>query len=305
MNLYQTELLNPCRLCPRRCGAKRLEGERGQCGATDELLIALATKHEWEEPCISGMGGSGAVFFSNCSLRCVYCQNDSISHHGAGVVQSAEQLSEIFQNLFHMGVSNIELITATQYIPWWIPALADAKKKGVNLPIIYNTGGYERPEILRLLKGQIDVYLPDVKYYDPNLANRYSAAPDYFYFVTTSLDEMLHQVGVPKWKKDGTLQKGVLVRHLVLPGCYDDSKRILEYLFSRYQNDILYSLMSQYTPMPNCKDFSELNRPILATEYLRLVEFAKRMGIETLFIQEDSSACEEYIPNFDGTGTMK
>lgn len=293
-----------CTLCPRKCRADRDNGERGFCGETAQLTAARASLHLWEEPCISGTRGSGAVFFSGCVLRCVFCQNYDISSRGVGKPITVERLCGIFLELQAQGAHNINLVNPTHFTPQVIRALEAAKARGLTLPVVWNSGGYELPETLRLLEGLVDVYLPDVKYYSDELARRLSAAPDYFETAMAALDEMLRQTGAPVFSPEGLLLKGVVARHLVLPWEYRDSIEVIKRLGERFGGKILFSLMSQYTPFGRVRTdpaFSRLNRRITTFEYQKALDAALAAGL-TGYMQEKSSAKEEYTPEFDFTG---
>ncbi len=292
-----------CRLCPRKCGVNRAQGEKGVCGAGDQITAARAALHMWEEPCISGEEGSGTVFFSGCSLGCVYCQNGSISHGGAGKVIDPGRLSEIFLELQEKGANNINLVTATHFLPSVYEALVRAKEEGLVIPVLYNSGGYEDPEVLKAMEGLIDIYLPDFKYMDPALALRYSRCADYPEWAKVSLAEMVRQTGTPSFDERGRMRRGVIVRHLLLPGCGKDSKKIIRYLHETYGDRIYLSLMRQYTPMAGIGEkYPELAREIDEKEYDRVVSFALRLGVENGFIQEGGTARESFIPAFDYEG---
>lgn len=293
-----------CTLCPRKCRADRDNGERGFCGETAQLTAARASLHLWEEPCISGTRGSGAVFFSGCVLRCVFCQNYDISSRGVGKPITVERLCGIFLELQAQGAHNINLVNPTHFTPQVIRALETAKRRGLSLPVVWNSGGYELPETLRLLEGLVDVYLPDVKYYSDELARRLSSAPDYFETAMAALDEMLRQTGAPVFSPEGLLLKGVVARHLVLPWEYRDSIEVITRLGRRFGGKILFSLMSQYTPFGRVKTdpaFSRMNRRITTFEYRKALDAALEAGL-TGYMQEKSSAKEEYTPEFDFTG---
>ena len=293
-----------CTLCPRKCRADRGNGERGFCGETAQLTAARASLHLWEEPCISGTRGSGAVFFSGCVLRCVFCQNYDISSRGVGKPITVERLCGIFLELQAQGAHNINLVNPTHFTPQVIRALEAAKARGLTLPVVWNSGGYELPETLRLLEGLVDVYLPDVKYYSDELARRLSAAPDYFETAMAALDEMLRQTGAPVFSPEGLLLKGVVARHLVLPWEYRDSIEVIKRLGERFGGKILFSLMSQYTPFGRVRTdpaFSRMNRRITTFEYQKALDAALAAGL-TGYMQEKSSAKEEYTPEFDFTG---
>lgn len=259
----------------------------------------------WEEPCISGVNGSGTVFFTGCPLKCVYCQNREIAIGSTGIAVTVERLSEIFLELQQKGAHNINLVTPTHYVPQIVEALKLAKKKGLHIPIVYNTGSYEKVETIQALEGLIDIYLPDCKYYDSKLAAKYSNAPDYFAAASAAIREMVRQTGKPGF--EGNLMKrGVIVRHMILPGHTRDSRKIIEQLYAAYGNDIYISIMNQYTPLPQVKYDSEINRTITAREYEKVVDYAISIGIENAFIQEGETAKESFIPDFEiGYGVKK
>lgn len=297
MNKYEN-----CLLCPRKCGINRSTGQTGVCGVSSEIRVARAALHYWEEPCISGEKGSGAVFFSGCSLHCVFCQNREISDGKAGKVISKERLSDIFIELAGKGANNINLVTPGQYIPDIVWAVSDAKRRGMELPIVYNTSGYENETELKLLEGIVDVYLPDFKYMDSALSAKYSRAKDYPSVAKQALSEMVRQQ--PKVVIDdatGLIQKGVIVRQLLLPGHVNDAKAILKYLHDTYQNSIYISMMSQFTPIA-LKDYPEINRTVTRREYERLIDYAIKIGITNAFIQEGDVAKDSFIPAFDCEG---
>lgn len=296
------DLLKSCKLCPRNCKIDRLNNKIGFCKATDKLKVARAALHFWEEPCISGEKGSGTVFFSNCTLKCVFCQNNDISECSAGKEISIERLSDIFLELQHKGALNINLVTPTHYVPQIIEGLKIAKNKGLNLPIIYNSSGYENIEILRYLKGYIDVYLPDLKYFSNKYSLKYSNAKDYFNFAIKAIDEMVKQVGDIQFDKNGIIKKGVIVRHLLLPGLLFDSKKILDYLHKTYDDKIYISIMNQYTPLAHVENYPEINKKISEKYYNTIIDYAISIGIQNAFIQEEGTAKESFIPAFDYEG---
>lgn len=301
--LWAQSALSDCTLCPRRCHVNRLAGQTGYCGQSAELKAARASLHYWEEPCISGTAGSGTVFFSGCNLRCVFCQNHNIAIGRAGRIISPEHLVEIFLRLQEQGANNINLVTPTHFLPQIAVALERAKQSGLTIPIVYNTGSYELPEVLRHLEGLVDIYLPDLKYCSPELAGNYSNAPDYFEKAKAAIGEMVRQVGDPVIDPaTGLMKKGVIVRHLLLPGETRDSKKILRYLHETYGNRIYVSIMNQYTPLPQVAGMEPLNRTVTAEEYERVLHFAECIGIEQGFRQEGSAASESFIPEFDERG---
>lgn len=297
MNKYEN-----CLLCPRKCGINRAIGQTGVCGVSAEIRVARAALHYWEEPCISGKKGSGAVFFSGCSLHCVFCQNREISDGKAGKVISKERLSDIFIELAGKGASNINLVTPGQYIPDIVWAVNDARSRGMKLPIVYNTSGYENVDELKQLEEIVDVYLPDFKYMDSALSAKYSRAKDYPSVAKQAISEMVRQQpGVVIDDATGLIQKGVIVRQLLLPGHVNDAKAILKYLHDTYQDSIYISMMSQFTPIA-LKDYPEINRTVTRREYERLIDYAIKIGITNAFIQEGNVAKDSFIPAFDGEG---
>lgn len=297
------ELLSHCTLCPRECGANRLAGEAGFCGAVGETVrVARAALHYWEEPCISGSNGSGAVFFSYCPLRCVYCQNRAISRGDAGKDIPISRLAEIFLELQGQGAHNINLVTPTHYVPQIILALREAKARGLAIPVVFNCGGYEKAETLRLLEGLVDIYLPDFKYLSSAHAARYSGAPDYFPRAKESLAEMVRQTGEPAFDVHRMMTRGVIVRHLLLPGFAQESKKLLRFLHRKYGDRIYLSIMNQFTPLENVRDYPELDRTITDGEYERIIDFAVNLGVENGFVQEGGTADESFIPPFDCEG---
>ena len=295
------KLLTDCRLCPRNCGADRWKG-KGYCGVGAEVKIARAALHMWEEPGISGKEGSGAIFFSGCSLGCDYCQNRSISRGERGKAVTVEKLAEIMISLQEQNANNINLVTASHYAPQTAEALYLAKEKGLRIPVVYNSSGYEKPETLRLLSGLVDVFLPDFKYLSPELSGKYSRAEDYGARAKEALKEMLRQTGSPCFDERGMIERGVIVRHLLLPGHVEESKRVVEYLYKTYGNQIYISIMNQYTPMPAMSGDPLLSRRVTKREYDRLVEYALSLGVEQGFIQEGETAKESFIPEFNGEG---
>lgn len=296
------KLLNKCELCPRKCKVNRNINEIGFCGMTSELYIARAALHFWEEPIISGEKGSGTIFFSGCNLKCVFCQNYQISTNNFGKKISIERLSEIFLELQEQGANNINLVTPTHFVPQIIDALKIAREKGLNLPIVYNSSGYETVDTLELLKGYIDIYLPDFKYFDDKYAIKYSKCPNYFEFCTKAINAMIKQVGKPKFNKDGILTKGVIVRHMMLPGLLNDSKKIIHYLVDKYNDDIFISIMNQYTPTNNLSKYSEINKTVSENDYEQLINYAIDIGIKNGFMQEGETQKTSFIPEFDTTG---
>lgn len=306
MSISCDSYMKECTLCPRNCHANRLEGKRGYCGQTARLRAGRAALHFWEEPCISGEKGSGTVFFSGCVLRCLFCQNRTIAESQAGKEISVERLAEVFLELQEKGANNINLVTPTHFVPQIAAALERAKAGGMVIPVVYNTGSYEKVETLRIMDGLVDIYLPDLKYVSARLGERYSNAPDYFQAASAAIREMVRQVGDPVLEKgpDGQelMKKGVIVRHLLLPGCGADSRKVIRYLYETYGDSIFISIMNQYTPMGQFVDKPELNRRITPREYDRIVDYALQIGVEKGFIQEGETASESFIPSFDGEG---
>lgn len=315
-------------LCPRECGVNRQKGRSGVCGQSGVLRAARADLHMWEEPCLSGQKGSGAVFFSGCNLHCVFCQNVNIASGDAGKSLTKERLAEIFLELQEKGANNINLVTAVHFVPQIMEALDLAKRAGLSLPVVYNSSGYEKAETIRMLEGYVDIYLPDLKYVSRTLSERYSHAPDYFERASAAIEEMVRQTKemafVPETESAGrdfsktldigeyqrrselgeslVMTRGVIVRHLLLPGCLEDSRRVIRYLLERYGDRIFLSLLNQYTPLPHAAEYSELMTKAAPEEYEELVEYALDEGIENAFIQEGDAAEESFIPEFDGKG---
>ena len=299
--MYMNELLNKCILCPRKCGVNRNNGEVGFCHAGNKIRIAKAYLHKWEEPPITGKNGSGTIFFSNCNLKCVYCQNYYIGEEGNGVDISVERFSEICLKLQSEGAANINLVTPTHYVPLIIDGLKIAKKNGLNIPIVYNSSGYEEVNTIKLLDGVVDIYLPDFKYYSDEYAKKYSKCNDYFEFTTKALDEMIRQKPRCKFDKDGNMTSGVIIRHLMIPGLEEDSKRILNYLYKKYENNVFYSIMNQYTPVRKLQ-FEELNRVVGQEKYDEIIDYAWDLGIRNAFIQDGGTQSDSFIPKWDFKG---
>jgi len=317
----EVSLPTKCNLCPRACGANRAAGQRGVCGAADELRVARAALHFWEEPVISVGAGSGAVFFSNCPLHCVYCQNSDIAQGMHGIDISIDRLSDIFLELQKKGAANINLVTACHYAPQVKVALRDARTRGLVVPAVYNTSGYETTEAIDGLKDYVGVYLTDFKYWKDgsahigdtdvssgsDAARLYSHAPDYFDVATAALDHMVQQTGDPVYDKfcgERRLIRGVVVRHLILPGRVRESQYIMKFLWERYHTHVLYSVMNQYTPMKQFKTTPELSRTVSDEEYNTLLDYMDNLGIEDYFWQQGGTASESFIPSFDCTGVL-
>lgn len=291
--------LSECTLCPRKCKADRNSGVVGFCGASRQIKIARAALHFWEEPCISGEHGSGTVFFSYCTMKCVFCQNYDISTLNKGKIITESELADIFLDLQEQGANNINLVTPTHYVPQIIAALDDAKAHGLTLPILYNTSGYENTETIKMLNGYIDIYMPDMKYFDDKYAVKYSNSPHYFDIAAAAIHEMYNQVSAPVFSENGIMQKGMIVRHLMLPGLLFDTKKIMDYLHTEYGNNIYVSLMSQYTPLPHVHRFPELNRKLNPQQYAAMIDYCANLGMENVFVQEGEAADESFIPPFE------
>lgn len=293
-----------CNLCPRRCGVNRTK-RVGFCGAGEKVRIALVSLHQWEEPCLVGAKGAGTVFFSYCSLRCVYCQNHAISHGGQGVEVTTERLAEIFLEQQARGAATLDLVTPTHYVPQIIAALDIAKARGLTLPVVYNSSAYENVETIEALKGYVDVYLPDMKYMSAASGGEYSAAADYFAVASAAITRMVEQVGPVQFAADGQLRRGVLVRHMVLPGHRHESMDIVKWLWETFGKTVQVSLMNQYTPMYKAAEHKPLNRRLTTFEYDSVVDYALQLGMENAYIQERRSASAEFVPDFNGAGVAK
>lgn len=300
-----------CTLCPRACRVDRTAGQKGRCHVDAQIRVARAALHMWEEPCLSGRSGSGAVFFSGCALGCIFCQNREIASGKAGLVISEARLSEIFLELQEKGANNINLVTAGHYVPQVIRALACAKSQGLRIPIVYNSSGYEKAETLRQLEGLIDIYLPDLKYLTPELAAAYSHAPDYPQYAMEAISEMVRQQPqaefMPEDRTEASpiMRRGVIVRHLLLPGHVREAKKVVGYLHETYGDQIYISMMNQYTPMSEKFADPNLNRRVTNREYERLLDYAAEIGVENGFYQEGATADESFIPEFDYEGVRK
>ena len=294
-----------CDLCPRKCLVDRKKGEKGICGQTENLKVARAALHFWEEPCISGDAGSGAVFFSGCPLHCVFCQNENIANGTVGKEISLERLVDIFLELQEKRANNINLVTPGHFVPQIVKALDQARKEGLTLPVVYNTSSYETVDTIKMLEGYVDIYLPDFKYMSPVLSKKYSHAPDYAEVAKAAIAEMVRQTGKAVFvngEEDNLILSGTIVRHLTLPGCMADSMQFLKYLHETYGDMIYISIMNQFTPLSNLEKYPELNRRITDVEYETLVDYAIDIGIENGFIQEGNTAEESFIPAFDCEG---
>ena len=293
------EKLKECKLCPFECGVNRLEGKKGRCNCDDKLKIALASLHYFEEPCISGKNGSGTIFFTNCNLRCKYCQNYEISQMQKGKEISVDHLAEIFLKQQERKANNINLVTPTSYVYQIIEALDIAKKKGLTIPIIYNTNGYEKIETIKLLKGYIDIYLPDLKYYSNELAEKYSGVKNYFEVTTNAIKEMYNQVGNPIFDENGIIKRGLIIRHLILPNHMLNTKHILKWIKEEMPKEVYVSVMAQYFPTYKAKEDSLINRKLNKKEYNEIEQYLYSLNIKNGYLQELGEHEEEYVPNFD------
>lgn len=291
------ELLKRCVICPRKCGINRYE-KKGVCGATNKVRLAYYSLHKWEEPVISGNNGSGTIFFSNCNLKCIYCQNKKISLDGYGKYISNKKLREIILKLQEMGAHNINFVTPTHYVPQIASILHKIKFNELKIPVIYNTSSYENIGTLKMMSNLVDIYLADLRYFDDELGKKYSMCENYFEIATMAIDEMYRQVGKFQLDSDGLLKKGLVVRVLILPNHARDAKEIINYLYKTYGDDIYISIMNQYTPINNCK-YDNLNRKITDEEYDEVIDFAVAIGVKNAFIQEVDTANESFIPKFD------
>ena len=300
--MVEEMLLQDCSLCPRQCHVNRISGKKGYCGMGSSIRAARAALHMWEEPCISGEKGSGAVFFSGCGLRCCFCQNRDIAIGDRGKEVSVERLADIFLELEQKGAANLNLVTGAHYVPQIIHALELARKKGCKLPVVYNSSGYEKVETLKLLEGYVDVYLPDMKYMDAKLAADFSHAPDYPEVAENAIREMVRQTGACVFGAEGYIRKGTIVRHLILPGHTKNSIAVLQYLHETYGDNIMISMMNQFTPVWKQEKFTELNRKVTKREYEKVLNIALELGIENGYFQEGETAKESFIPAFDEEG---
>lgn len=292
------EKLEKCELCPFKCKVNRLNGQIGRCKCTDKIKIALYSLHYYEEPCISGKEGSGTVFFSNCNLRCLFCQNYKISQEGKGYEISIEELADIFLKQQEAGANNINLVTPTMYVYHIIEAIRIAKRKGLKLPIVYNTNGYENVETIKKLDGYIDIYLPDLKYFYDDLGVKYSGVNNYFEIATKAILEMIKQVGKPEFDENGLIKKGTIIRHLILPGHIQNSKHILKWLKDNVENKAYISVMAQYFPTYKAKEDKYLNKKLSNKEYSQIENYLYTLNLENGYIQELGKHEEEYVPDF-------
>ena len=292
-----------CNLCPRQCGVNR-KIRQGACGVFgSKIRVGRAMLHKWEEPCISGANGSGAIFFSGCSLGCIYCQNQSLSRQKTGVDITVRQLTDVMLRLQDEGAHNINFVTPTHYVPDLLAATHSAAAEGFHLPIVYNTSGYETPQTVRALQGTVDIFLTDFKYFDNLWAQRYSGVSDYVEYAKAALAQMVRQTGRAEFDQNGLMRRGVIVRHLMLPGHTRDSEQVLRYLRATYGDDIYISLLNQYTPLSSLK-YENLNRTISPRMYERMVDFACMLGIKNGFIQQEGTQKESFIPSFNGEGVL-
>ena len=291
--------LEKCEICPHKCKVNRIEGRIGRCKATDKVKIALYSIHKYEEPCISGEKGSGTIFFSNCNLNCIYCQNYEISQLGKGKEITVERLAEIMLELQEKNVENINLVTPTSYALQIIEAIKIAKSKGLHIPIIYNTNGYENVETIKKLKGYIDVYLPDLKYYYNKIGKRYSKIDNYFKITTKAILEMYDQVGNTKLDERGIIKKGLMIRHLVLPNNIENSKKILKWIKENIDDDVYINIMAQYFPTYKAKEDEKLNRKLTQHEFKEIEKFVYELDIKNGYMQELGEHEEEYVPKWN------
>ena len=294
-------MLESCELCPRNCKVNRNE-KVGFCGAGIKIRVALVSLHKWEEPCLTGKNGAGTIFFSRCNLKCVYCQNFKISSENFGKEISVERLAEIFLEQQLRGAANIELVTPTHYVPQICLALDAAKSCGLKIPVVYNTNSYENLSTLELLKNRVDIFLPDLKYFDDEIAKTFSNAPNYFAVATAAIKKMFELVGECQFDSEGNLKRGVIVRHLILPNFRRDSFKILDWLQKTFGDKIFISLMNQYTPLFRAKDFKKINRRLTTFEYDSVINYALDIGIKNCYIQVGKTADKKFVPNFDGSG---
>lgn len=292
-------MLESCTLCPKNCKVNRNE-KIGFCGAGIKIRVALVSLHKWEEPCISGKNGAGTIFFSHCNLKCVYCQNFKISSQNFGKEISIERLAEIFVEQQQRGATNVELVTPTHYVPQICAAFDIAKTRGFNIPVVYNTNSYENLSTLELLRNRVDIFLPDLKYFDDDAAKTFSNAPNYFSVATAAIEKMFELVGECQFDSEGNLKRGVIVRHLILPNFRKDSFKILDWLKKNFGDKIFISLMNQYTPLFRAKDFKKINRRLTTFEYDSVVNYAVDIGIKNCYIQVGKTADEKFVPNFSG-----
>ena len=295
--------MRACEMCPRRCKVDRVN-QLGFCGAGERLRVALVSLHKWEEPCLVGENGAGTIFFAHCNLRCVYCQNFSVSHEGHGADISIERLAEIFIEQQERGAANVELVTPTHYTEQICAAIDLAKSRGLRLPIVWNSNAYENPETLELLRGRVDIFLPDLKYVDDDAAKKFSAAPNYFSIATAAVSKMFELVGAAQFV-DGRMIRGVIVRHLILPNFRRDAIKIVDWLHATFGDEIFISLMNQYTPLFGAFKHKKISRPLTTFEYNSVVEHAAERGIKNCFVQVGKTADTKFIPSFNLDGVQR
>ena len=293
------ELLKQCEICPHKCKVNRLEGKKGICKSSDKIKIALYSTHNFEEPCISGENGSGTVFFSNCTMNCIYCQNYEISQLGKGKEITIEELADIFIKQQENNVENINLVTPTSYVPQIIEAIKIAKNNGLEIPIVYNTNGYENLETLKLLEGYIDIYLPDLKYFYNELGKEYSKVNNYFEIATKAIKEMYRQVGAPKLNENGIMEKGLMIRHLILPNEVENSKQVLKWIKENLDENVFVSIMAQYFPTYLAKDVDKLSRKITKEEYEEVENYVYELDLKNGYMQDLGEHEEEYVPKWE------
>lgn len=292
--------LEKCKICPHNCGVNSLNGNIGRCKSNGNIKLAMASIHNFEEPCISGENGSGTVFFSNCNMNCVFCQNYKISQQGLGREISIKELAEIFIDEQNKNAENINLVTPTMYVYHIIEAIKIAKNKGLKIPIVYNSNGYENVETIKKLDGYIDIYLPDLKYYDDDLAFKYSGVKNYFENATSAIKEMYNQVGSPVLDENGMMKKGLIIRHLVLPNNIQNSRDVLKWINDNIDKNVFVSVMAQYFPTNKAKDFPEINRKLTKEEYEEIENYLYSLDLDNGYIQELGEHEEEYVPDFEG-----
>ncbi len=295
------DLLKKCELCPRRCKVNRYE-KFGFCNSSDKLKISLVSLHQWEEPCLTGENGAGTIFFTNCNLKCVYCQNYKISQQNYGVEIEIERLAEIFLEQQSRGAANIELVTPTHFVPQIIESLKIAKSNGLKLPVVYNSNAYENLETVELLKNYVDIFLPDLKYFYDETAIEYSSAPKYFETAAAAITKMFELVGEIDFDSNGQLKRGLIVRHLILPNHRHESMKIVEWLYKNFGDKIYISLMNQYTPIFKSAQYKKLNRRLTTFEYDSVINFALELGVKNCYMQIGKTASENFVPNFDLSG---
>ena len=293
--------LKKCQLCPRVCGVDRFS-QAGFCGAGDKVKISLVSLHQWEEPCLTGANGAGTIFFSHCNLRCCFCQNHQISQGSYGVEVTVDRLADIFLEQQERGAANIDLVTPTHYVPQIITALEKAKSEGLTIPIVYNSNGYENVETIEMLAGYVDIFLPDMKYFNDETAVKYSSAPKYFEAASKAIAKMFELVGKVEFDSNGLMKRGLIVRHLILPNHRRESMQIVEWLYKTFGDAIYISLMNQYTPMFKAEQYKELNRRLTTFEYDSVVNYALELGVTNCYIQVGRTASEEFVPNFNLDG---